>query len=580
MKNYSQRKSRLLLSAIGAVAGCLAASSALASSTLITFQVDMGPQITNASNPFNPSTDTVYVQGTFNGWSPYIQLFQEGSSTIYTNTYNDTAEPNGGRTVYQFNFNSATSGTVWEKSADSNLRAALLPTTSGASLILPVSAFNDAYPAVTTNLTFRVDLAQQISLGNFIPGTDTVEVRGNFNGWTGGANPMTNNPADHHTNAFGLVSTNVYEANIAVTGPTNGAMDYKFVISHGGNTLWDSPTGNNTDNGGNRWFTQPYAPASLPIADFSDAPYAPLVAITFNVDMSAVQLADPGFSPTSVTLNGDFNGWSTGIACTNDPNGSNTNLYSCTITNGAGSTINYQFRYLSYGNTVYDNPPGGGNRQISVPNVATLNVPPVYFNNVSPNDLLNVDTVVTFTIAMSNAVTTDNIHFDPSQNTLYLNGDFAGWVDWNPLALSSANLTCTNNPPGSSNWSCQVTIPKYHSRSLSYRFAVDPSGVANEPQNPNGKNHFRYIRSTNGTYNLPLDTWGVDVVEPKFGNLTIGAPSGGQVPLNWLGYPGASLVSGTDISQVTNVVAGTSGQSSATIPTTNSTGYYRLYGPQ
>ncbi len=36
--------------------------------------------------------------------------------------------------------------------------------------------------------------------------------------------------------------------------------------------------------------------------------------------------------------------------------------------------------------------------------MASTNLPAVYFNNVLPTDLLNVDTMVTFTVNMSNAV--------------------------------------------------------------------------------------------------------------------------------------------------------------------------------
>ncbi|MEI9960879.1 MAG: hypothetical protein WDM76_07015 [Limisphaerales bacterium] len=87
-------------------------------------------------------------------------------------------------------------------------------------------------------------------------------------------------------------------------------------------------------------------------------------------------LSDANYDPGTVTINGDFNGWSVGIPCTNNPAAENTNIYSAVIVSGAGSAINYQYRYLSAGNTVYDNKTGGGNRYYLVPNAASTNLPP------------------------------------------------------------------------------------------------------------------------------------------------------------------------------------------------------------
>src|ERR1700685_1266823 len=68
--------------------------------SLITFSVDMSVQITNST--FNPDSDVVSVQGTYNNWASFTQLVREGNTSIYTNTVDDTYEANGISTHYQF----------------------------------------------------------------------------------------------------------------------------------------------------------------------------------------------------------------------------------------------------------------------------------------------------------------------------------------------------------------------------------------------------------------------------------------------------------------------------------------------
>src|SRR6185369_2822965 len=111
--------------------------------------------------------------------------------TIYTNTINDTTDANGGKLEYKFVIN----GSNWENPASGQNRTALLPTTSGASIVLPTPFFADAGAAVNVNIRFQMDVSQQIALGNFHPLTDQAVVRGNFNGWSGTSFALTNDPS-------------------------------------------------------------------------------------------------------------------------------------------------------------------------------------------------------------------------------------------------------------------------------------------------------------------------------------------------------------------------------------------------
>lgn len=552
-----------LLAAVGSF-------TAQASSSLITFSVDMSQQA--AESNFNPDTDQVAVQGTFNNWNPFIFLVRDGTNLVYTNTYNDTLEANGSVVKYQFVRRDAGSVDHYETSFDFNLRAARLPANSGDSLILPTPFFNDddGGANITNDVTFQVDVSQQIALGNFTPGTTSVEVRGKFNGW-GGGNTLTNDPSILRTNQFGLVTSNVYVGTVSVVGPTNAAMDYKYVLQPG--TAYEGVSSANGDNGGNRFFTQ-RVPLVLPVVDYNDAPFAPISQVTFNLDMSVVAPADPGYDPTTVRIAGDFNSWTADVPLTNDPASANPNLFKTTINIGEGAAVNYQFRYNSFGSTVYDHPASnpGGNRFYQVPAKLSNNVSTVFFNDVAATDSVNVDTSVIFRVDMTGATTTTGHQFDPNADSLFLNGDFVGWLGWDPISLSGQQMT--NDPPGSSVYSFTTTFSKGHSRSVAYKMSIN--GPDNEA--PSGQNHFRYIRSTNGVYTMPVDKFGNQLVEPKFGNLAIGKPAGGSIPITWLGYPGVHLQTATSLRGTWNDQAATDAQNSTNWPFSGGNQFFRLSG--
>src|ERR1041385_8757630 len=81
--------------------------------TLLTFRVDMASQV--ASNTFFPGVNTVWVNGSFNGWSaPAIMMTRVGTSSIYSNSVNDTTDANDGRVEYKFITDATTfENTLW-----------------------------------------------------------------------------------------------------------------------------------------------------------------------------------------------------------------------------------------------------------------------------------------------------------------------------------------------------------------------------------------------------------------------------------------------------------------------------------
>jgi hypothetical protein len=513
----------------------LLCSAALASAnTLVTFQVDM------SAAPFDPSTQTVSAHGSFNSWGAAVPLTNNpaGSNpTLWTGTVN---VPTNG-IVIEYKYVIDPVGT-WESIPKGNNRLATLPATGGASLLLPKAYFADVPAApLTLDLRFQVDMAQQISIGAFTPGVSTVYPKGTFNGW-GTFDGMTNDPTILRTNQNGLVTADVYVGTYTVSGSPGQTMDYKFYIDT--NNKYEDPAagvGDPSDHNNRFLLLADAATQQLPIVFFSDAPYAPVSTnnVTFQVDMTA-QVMNGSFDPATgtVEVRGGFNSWTGGITvCTNDPAAANTNIYRAVarIVDSAGASEQYKFWASVPANTGWETRP---NREFKMVAGAAQALPVVFFDDVSPNDLLPKDTVVTFSVNMTNAVGTDSHAFDPaSGDAVYLNGVPNGFANWD---TSLPQLT--NNPVGSGIYSIEMLLPKGSPVVQNYKYSIN--GPDNEAAQNN--NHSRVIRRP-VSYALPLDKFGTPYTEPSFGQLAVAAAAAGKVPVSWLGRPGVHLQTAADL---------------------------------
>ena len=550
-----------------------------ASSSIVTFSVDMSVQL--GLGTFIPGTDQVSVHGTFNNFGTFVLTNNPSASNtnIYQGTVVDTTNPNGSLETYKFYCTDASLG--WENPLNSSgkNRSARLPSNSGGSLVLPTVFFDDAGLQSTNQVTFQVDMAQQINLGNFNPGTDAAYVRSTANGW-GLSWPLTNNPTILTTNTLGLVTSNVYVGTYAVATGTNSSPEFKYEYEPAG--AWESPSATNQVGGGdgNRSFLDTNSQI-LPIVNYNDQPYAPIAtnSVTFQVDMTAQTLLG-NFTPgMSVNVLGAFNGWVVGSnPLTNNLSAVNTNIYSAVIgiTNSLNATEIYKFTFgtgpvyesSSPKFTTLDSGPNDYNRLFYLPNGPTLVLPVVNFSDVGINDLLQTDTAVTFTVNMNGAVGTDLHVFNPSVDAVYLNGPFANyngqignWYPWlggvNPVTAPSG-FQMIETSPTSGIYTNTLIIPKGTSVDFDYKYGMDIGSANQDPADDeaiSGNNHNRVVRSTaTGLYTMPPDTFGNQYHEPYFyalskasGNLTVGAPSGGVVPVTWLGRPGAHLQVNTSL---------------------------------
>ncbi len=401
------------------------------------------------------------------------------------------------------------------------------------------------------------------------PGNMAFEVAGDFTTPAWGSDP-----ASQLTSAGNGLYTNTYIV------ATAGTHYFKFRTPNTWNEVrFGSDFGN---NGGDASFITTSANEAilfkldLPNGRWQAGGPPVFCNVQFSVDMSLVRASDAGFDPASVTVNGGAlapYGWG-GTVCTNNPTAANTNIYTSPYFSiSAGTATEYQFRYVSSGNTQYDarGGIGGQNRTLTVPNMSSTNIPTVYWNDALPTDLLNVDTAVTFTIDMNGAayLPTPLTGFNPSADYVYVNGDFQGWLGWDPISLTGSRLT--ENPPGSSIYQLTIIRPAGSSRAMTYKYAVN--GSDNEAGF--AQNHFRYIRGTNGTYNLPMDTFATQYSEPKVGGLTIAPPSVGALPINWLSYPNVNLQVSSNLTSWQDV-ANTMGASATNWPAGGGPRYFRL----
>ncbi|HWI55803.1 MAG TPA: hypothetical protein VNZ22_01150 [Bacillota bacterium] len=537
-----------------------------------------------STTSFDPSTQTVSVHGSFNSWGtlPLTNNPAGPNPALWSGTADVAA--NGTIIEYKYVIGAGT----WESIPKGNNRLATLPTTSGASLVLPTAFFADLGPSISVDLAFQVDMAQEINIGTFTPGISMVYPKGTFNSW-GTVDSMTNDPTILRTNQYGLVTSNVYVGTYTITASPGQTMDYKFYIDTG-NRYEDLPAGSgDPSDHNNRFLNIANTPTqALPLVFFNNAPYAPTATnfVTFQVDMSAQVLNgsfDPAFS--TVEVRGGFNGWGTPqIVCTNDPTALNTNLYKAVvrIVDSVGAAEQYKFWATISANGGWETL--ADNRGFKLTSGTTQILPAVYFNNLSPNDLLPEDTLVTFSVNMANAVGTDGHAFDPAAgDQVYLNGVPNGFVNWDVFLPQ-----LINTPAGSQIYSIDMLLPKGSPVVQTYKYSIN--GTDNEAGQ--GSNHSRVVRRT-GTYVLPQDTFRTQYSEPDFGALAVGPAAAGKVPVSWLGRPGVHLqtaadlssglwqdILGTDGARWTNGQASTNGFLSVTnYPTSADKTFFRLVKP-
>jgi hypothetical protein len=568
----------------------------------VTFQVDMTEQA--MAGTFTNGT-TVTASGTFNGWGQFSLTNNPAAANtnLYTGTVFDSADPMGGVLIYKY-----VVGGTYETTTDSDNRCAQLPAGSG-SLLLPPAFYDDAGPSINANVTFQVDMAEQIHLGNFDTNAGaTVEVHGNFNGW-GSGDTLTNDPTISTTNATGIVTSNVYVGTYEMTGSTNGTEEYKYVIQPAGTYEGPLPSDSDYDNSNNRFYG--IATQTLPIVAFSDKPLTFNTVtnnVTFEIDMTT-QIEVGNFNTNSgntVEIHGDFNAWGAGQTMTNNPGSSTPNIYSTVIAYMDTGGAEHYFKYVIQPGTQWENVSAannsGGNRYLFLEQTSgSFSNGPVYFSDEAPSALIDLVTVtncmVTFTVNMTNGTGTGpggTATFDnqyPSSDSIYINGLNNGvnnsfWT-WGGLGDPTFLMSQIANT-----MLFTITLPVSEGQNelLIYKYSIN--GLDDEA--PSGANHERWIRSL-PNYTMPVDTYasqGTNTeVEIGFGNLAIATGASNQFQISWLGRDGVHLQTATNIgpntvwtsldqTDGTNLIVAPGGTAGTNYTIGAGNLFYRLVGPQ
>ena len=362
---------------------------------LVTFQVDM------QTAAFNPGLgDTVEARGSFNGWSGGFTLAADaGRPGIYTNIFNI---PGTNEESVYYKFVIANGGNAnWEGFA--NDRTFQLATNGQ---ILPLVYFNDLAPASggpRHSVTFRVNMSAQIVLGRFNPATDTVGARGTFQSpdqWSGGFQ-LTDSGVD-----------NIFVGTYANDGNYEGGLEeFKFVITSGGNDIWESI--------GNR----PYILTNgmtLPVVYFDNLTAAS--PVTFQVDLSTAPF-NPGLGDT-IEARGSFNGWSGGFTLVADAARPNVFTNTANVGSSAGDTVYYKFVIANAGG---DNWEGFENDRRFTLATGGQTLPLVFFNDLAPASG-GPRHSVTFRVNMSTQIALG--HFNPATDTVGARGTFQSPDQW------------------------------------------------------------------------------------------------------------------------------------------------------
>jgi hypothetical protein len=362
-----------------ALCACLCLGAALtASAAQVTFQVNMSAQ--TALGAFDPANDSVFVAGDpINAWSETASPLTRSATdqALWVGTFDVPGDPD---LTVQYKFLMTTAnGTTWEGSVGPggptgnrtfNLAA--------ADQTLPAVYFNNVTSGTTVSgdVTFQVNMAVQIELGNFDPASGTVTLAGEFNGWSATAFELTRSGTD----------PNIWAGTLKLSGAAESSVSYKFVMN---GATWEGNVGPNGAQ--NRSVALKNENQVLPVVYFSNVNAQPVVIpLTFEVNL-ATQIALGTFDPEAGTVSvaGDpLNGWSA-TASTLARSATETNVWTGTfdVTGTAGATLLFKF---VLNEATWE---GIDNRSYTLASTNAQTLPRVFFNNADNLGRLNLGAI-------------------------------------------------------------------------------------------------------------------------------------------------------------------------------------------
>jgi hypothetical protein len=426
----------------------------------VTFNVNM--KVKTAKGLFNPAEDSLVVRGTFNNWSGNADLLTDpDGDTVYTITKNYL--PAGETTEFKFVILKDNQD-IWES-------------ISNRSLVFPEGTAsynfyfdNDSVITAQAQVTFNVNMRVKILKGEFTPSSDLLVIRGNFNGWSGLADQLSDTDGD-----------SIYS--ITKTFNVGDNLEFKFVIHRSGTDFWEDRIPNRT------YTVQPGTNIYNGGYFNNDSIYVPRVPIqfTFSCNMELERLSGR-FNPATdtVSVNGTFNGWASKQWIL-QPNALNPDLYegTWTINAGVGESIEFKFWYTP-------------NNWESRPNrVYTftqddINAGSVFysgaFNDASLATVLNQPATIKFTVYTQGAVSVVNGQPFPVVNTVHIAGSAlplqwpsGGWPNSDSVRMIRLYDDGTNGDlvAGDKIFSRDITFPQYTVLRVEYKYSINFGDAVN-----------------------------------------------------------------------------------------------------
>ena len=388
--SFLTKKRRIIMKKATSVVVALLMMLSFGFAANVTFKVHMEYQV--AQGNFNPVTDTVDVIGGFtSGWSTYVQLTDDDHNNVWEGTLT-IAEGDYG---FKFRINHTWNALSEFYGIDNSDRQI---TVCSADQVYEYW-YNNA--SATPVIVFKVDMGDQINLGNFNPASDYVDIAGSFNGWKG---------ANHHLTPTGCDDA-IWQIMIADSFTVGEAIQFKLRI----NGSWDAGKCEADPN-------REYTPVAN-VQEYSDYwnRYDYNFAVTFEVNMS-YQIRLGNFNPTSdyVDIAGTLNGWDGSNQHLTDSDADS--IWSITLDSlmVPGDTIQFKFRIN--GSWDAGKCEADPNREYIV--LGGTQTYSVWWNNFDPNF---VGSNVQFSVNMNGQINAGL--FDPAvNNTVKVKGTFDGWA--------------------------------------------------------------------------------------------------------------------------------------------------------
>jgi len=388
----------------------------------VTFQVDMQYQ--------EVSADGVHIAGGFQGWDPSANECTLVSDAVYAATF----ELNPGD-YHEYKF---VNGNAWgsDESVQRNI------TVPDADTVLEPVFFNDYEDlgGEAVNVTFTLNTS---TMPGYTDSTNTIVIRGSFNGWSGTDWETLNVGGDYWT--------------FTTPSPLDpGNYEYKYVNLGLAGDEWESV--NNrllvvTGIAGDQVQAVDYFNASGP-------PYVETENIDVYFRVSTQGIA--GYAGEAMYTAGSFEGWS-GTLMTDEGSGE---FWGLSYSFASPTAIEYKFQHG----------PGGwegvNNRTATISQDTTLAF--AYWNDQAPTTEEAVTKTVIFQTDLTEWLDEEGATGMPvfslaRNDTMEVRGGFNGWSD------GDVNNSVLVRQPGTNTFSLPVSITNFPSLTMEYKYFIKHS---------------------------------------------------------------------------------------------------------